>query len=132
MLQSHWGGLPSLDMLAIANGLQKGEPKMIVAAKPIEELLNRTLRALPVSVDDIILRGLVGEVTERIVELQRASLSLQEKYGSLAELEQRLQREGLSPDDHTLYTDLLEWRAIQAELSELQELKMRSGLWSPA
>jgi hypothetical protein len=97
-------------------------PKMIVAAKPIEELLNRALNALPVSVDDIILRGVVSEVADRIVELQRASRSLQERYGSLTELEGRLQHEGVSPDDHTLYTDLLEWRAIHAELTELQEL----------
>jgi len=27
--------------------------------------------------------------------------------------------EGVSPDDHTLYTDLLEWRAIDHELTEL-------------
>jgi len=95
---------------------------MIVTAKSIEDLLNRTLDSLPLSVDDIILRGVVSEVTDRIVELQRASRSLQEKYGSLSKLEHLLQREGVPPDDHTLYTDLLEWRAIGAELAELQEL----------
>lgn len=95
---------------------------MIVTAQSIEDLLNRTLDSLPLSVDDIILRGVVSEVTDRIVELQRASRSLHEKYSALSELEQRLQREGVPPDDHTLYTDLLEWRAIGAELAELQEL----------
>lgn len=95
---------------------------MVATAKSIEELLNRTLRTLPVSVDDIILRGVVSQVTERIVELQRANRTLQEKYGSIAKLEDRLQQEGVSPNDHTFYTDLLEWRAINAELTELQEL----------
>ena len=36
-----------------------------------------------------------------------------------ADGECRVQIEGVSPDDHTLYTDLLEWRAINHELAEL-------------
>lgn len=49
-------------------------PTVIVAAKPIEELLNRVLNALPVSVDGIILRGVMSEVANRILESQRASI----------------------------------------------------------
>jgi hypothetical protein len=30
-----------------------------------------------------------------------------------------IQTDGVSPDDHALYTELLEWRAINHELTEL-------------
>jgi hypothetical protein len=40
-------------------------------------------------------------------------------YGTLETLEQQIQAAGLSPDDHTRYTDRLEWRAITHELREL-------------
>lgn len=44
---------------------------------------------------------------------------MERKDGSIDELEIRLKTEGATPDDHTLYRDLLEWRAIDHELSEL-------------
>ncbi len=62
-------------------------------------------------------------ITERIIELRRAALDLQQRYGSLGKLEERTEREGVSPDDHALYTDLLEWRAIKHELTQLTELE---------
>ena len=40
----------------------------------------------------------------------------------MEELEQRIQEEGVSPHDHTRYTDLLEWRAIDEELSQLRHI----------
>ncbi|MBI5253924.1 MAG: hypothetical protein HY930_05970 [Euryarchaeota archaeon] len=38
------------------------------------------------------------------------------KYASLEKLEERIKKEGVKPEDHTLYNDLLEWRAIKHEL----------------
>jgi hypothetical protein len=58
-------------------------------------------------------------VSERIIALKKAGARLQRDYGSLEALERRVQAEGVSPDDHTLYTDLLEWRAITREMREL-------------
>ena len=49
-------------------------------------------------------------------------LDLQREYDSLNKLEQGIEREGVSPDDHTLYIDLLEWRAIKHELTQLVKL----------
>ena len=51
--------------------------------------------------------------------LKKAEARLQELYSSLEDLERKIQAEGVPPDDHTLYTDLLEWRAINHELSQL-------------
>jgi hypothetical protein len=42
--------------------------------------------------------------------------------GSIQQLAGRLQREGVTPDAHTLYTELLEWRAAHQELSQLVNL----------
>ena len=52
-------------------------------------------------------------VRKRVQELWRAALDLQQRHGSLSKLEKQIEQEGISPDDHTLYTDLLEWRAIK-------------------
>lgn len=88
-------------------------------ATPLENVLERTLSALPVTRDDLLIRGIAGEVTERIVELKKARARLQTKYGSLEALQERVKRTGVSPDDHTLYTDALEWRALERESREL-------------
>jgi len=85
----------------------------------IQELIQRANAVLPVSGEDLLLRGITAEAVERIFALKRAAAHLQAKYGSLEALEQRIREEGVSPDDHTLYTDLLEWRAIRHELEEL-------------
>lgn len=85
----------------------------------IEKLLKKTLNLLPVTNEELMLRGITGKLTDRIVDLKKAAFRLQEKYDSLKDLEDRIKKEGVSPDDHTLYNDLLEWRAINHELSEL-------------
>jgi hypothetical protein len=83
------------------------------------QLLERATAVLPVSDEDLIYKGIVAGVSERMITLKKATARLQGKYGSLEELERKIQIEGVSPDDHTLYTDLLEWRAIQHELAEI-------------
>ncbi|MCK4832969.1 MAG: hypothetical protein KAS81_09380 [Anaerolineales bacterium] len=83
------------------------------------QLLEKTVALLPVSQEDIIFRGIAAEVSERILVLKKGVVRLQGTYGSVRELERRIQNEGVSPEDHTLYTDLLEWRAIAHERSEL-------------
>ena len=56
---------------------------------------------------------------ERIMALRKAVARLQGRYKSLEDLERKIQAEGVPPDDHMLYTGLLEWRAINHELSGL-------------
>jgi len=85
----------------------------------IQELIQKATTVLPVSGEDLLLRGITAEAVERIFALKRAAARLQAKYGSMETLEQRIREEGVPPDDHTLYTDLLEWRAIRNELDEL-------------
>lgn len=94
----------------------------VVTAPSLRQLLDRTRSILPISDEDIIVRGITAELTDRIVELKRAAQALQGKYGSLEQLERILTEEGVPPDDHTRYTDLLEWRAIRSELAELIDL----------
>ncbi len=91
---------------------------MVMTAR-VQELLGRTSALLPVTDQDIIFRGITAELMERVVQLKKAGTGLEEKYGSLEMLERRIEEQGISPDDHTLYTDLLEWRAINHEISEL-------------
>lgn len=86
------------------------------------QLLERVTAVLPVSDEDLIYKGIAAGVSERIMALKKARARLQEKYGSLEEMERRIQTEGVSPDDHTLYTDLVEWRAIDHELAELLDI----------
>jgi len=86
------------------------------------QLLERAKMLLPASSDDLLLRGITAETIDRIVALKKAGLRLRDKYGSLEALEQRIKDEKVSPDDHRLYTDLLEWKAIRHELAELVDL----------
>ncbi|MBU0568676.1 hypothetical protein KJ693_10105 [bacterium] len=84
----------------------------------VQQLLERSSAVLPVTDEDIIWRGITTEIVERIVQLKKARVALEQKYGSLESLKQRIGQQGVSVDDHAFYTDLLEWKAINHELSE--------------
>jgi hypothetical protein len=85
----------------------------------VQQLLDQVTAILPISDEELIYKGIAAGVTERIMALKRATARFQEQYKSMEDLEQRIQIEGVPPDDHTLYTDLLEWRAIRHELAQL-------------
>lgn len=85
----------------------------------VHELPERATAILPVSDEDLISKGIAAGVSERILALKKAPARLQQKYHSVEELERKMSIEGVSPDDHTLHADRLEWRAIRHELSEL-------------
>jgi hypothetical protein len=87
-----------------------------------QQLLDRVTAILPDSDEDLIYKGVVTGVAEQMMALKKADARLQECYGSREALEQLVQTEGVSPDDHTHYTDLVEWRAIHYELSQLREI----------
>ena len=84
-----------------------------------QKLLDRIQELLPVTDDEIVQRGITETATARIVELRQRMAQLTDQHVSLEKLEERIRVEGVSPDDHTLYTDLLEWRAVRHELSLL-------------
>lgn len=86
------------------------------------QLLDQAVAVLPSSEEEIITKGIAAETSERLVTLRQSTRRLQEKYGSVQQLESRLKQAGITPDDHTLYTDLLEWRAANQELSQLINL----------
>ena len=88
----------------------------------VQRLLERATAILPMSDEELVYKGIAASLAERMMALRRAATRLEGRYGSLAELEQAIEREGVSPDDHTRYTDLLEWRAIDHELAELQHM----------
>lgn len=91
-------------------------------ASHVHELLERATAVLPVSDEDLISKGIAAGVSERILALKKAQTRLQQKYHSVEELDHKMKIEGVSPDDHTLYADCLEWRAIKHELTELVHL----------
>ena len=83
------------------------------------QLLERATSILPASDEDLIYKGIAAGVSERLMGLKKSRARLQGKHSSQEELEHRVKTEGVSPDDHALYTDLLEWRAIDHESTEL-------------
>jgi len=83
------------------------------------QLLQRATAILPASDEDLIYKGIAAGVSERLMALKKSRARLRGKHGSQEELEHKVKTEGVSPDEHTLYTDLLEWRAIDHELTEL-------------
>ncbi len=87
--------------------------------RPTQELLERVTGVLALSYEDLLYRGILAATSERLFALKQVGGYLQRKYGSLEELGDRIRREGVSADDHTLYNDMLEWRAINHELTEL-------------
>jgi hypothetical protein len=102
----------------IYNQSGKGALSMVMSSH-VQQLLERVTAVLPVSEEELVYKGIAAGVTERIITLKKAVARLQERYKSLEDLERKIQAEGVPPDDHTLYTDLLEWRAIHHELSKL-------------
>lgn len=85
-------------------------------------LLERAAAILPDSDADLIVKGVTTATSERIVQLKKVTASLHQKYGSVEALEEKIAEKGVSPDDHSLYTELLEWRAAQEELAQLLAL----------
>jgi hypothetical protein len=94
----------------------------MVTSPNVQELLDRATQILPVSGEELVYKGIAAGVAERMMALRKAATQLQEQYGSFEALEQTIESQGVTPDDHTRYTDLLEWRAIHDELSELQHI----------
>jgi len=82
-------------------------------------LLEKVLAVLPAVEDEVITKGITSSVTDRILELKRSAHRLQETYGSVEKLEKQIEKKSVSADDHTLYNDLLEWRATLDELGKL-------------
>lgn len=88
----------------------------------VQQLLDRATQVLPNSGEDLIYKGIAAGVAERMIALRKAAARLRKQYGSLEALEQAIQTEGVPPNDHTRYTDLLEWRGIHHELGQLQHI----------
>ncbi|MCX6082337.1 MAG: hypothetical protein NTW32_22645 [Chloroflexi bacterium] len=57
-------------------------------------------------------------IDARVLELSQRTTHYKERYGSLKKLETQV-AQGVSADDHSLYTDLLEWRGMQDELEQV-------------
>lgn len=85
-------------------------------------VLSKALEILPSSKEDVVLSGVVAKINERLVELKLSERKLVLKYGSIEKLEKKIKKESVKPEDHTLYNNLLEWRAIRHELEELAAL----------
>jgi hypothetical protein len=82
-------------------------------------LLQHVQQLLSVTEDEIVQSGITAAATARIMSLRQRAAQLAGQYESLEALEALVSRQPVSPDDHTLYTDLLEWRAVRHELTEL-------------
>jgi hypothetical protein len=83
-----------------------------------QNLLDHLKQLMTVNEDEIVQRGIAQAATDRIIDLRKRAGQLSEIYESIANLETQVNN-GVSADDHTLYTDLLEWRTIRHELENL-------------
>jgi hypothetical protein len=90
---------------------------MVLTAQT-QRSLSRLQELVMLSEDEVVQRGITQAATDRIIELRLRASHLAGKYHSIEALETRVRRD-VSVDDHTLYTDLLEWRAAQVELEQL-------------
>jgi hypothetical protein len=89
----------------------------MVLTSRTQNLLAGLQKIMAVNEDEVVQRGIAQATTDRIIELRQRIGQLTEQYGSIEKLEAK---GNLVPaDDHTLYTDLLEWRAIRHELEQL-------------
>ncbi|MEJ2304582.1 MAG: hypothetical protein P8Y14_23900 [Anaerolineales bacterium] len=93
-----------------------------------QRLLDKIQELLPVTEDEVVQRGITETAIARIVELRQRAAQLAEHHGSLEHLEKQINSEGVPAEDHTLYTDLLEWRAVRHELSQLAGFLESGGL----
>jgi hypothetical protein len=82
-----------------------------------QDLLSRLQNLMALSDDEVVQRGIAQATTDRIIALRQRAAQLAEIYGSLEKLEAQV-AQGVPADDHTLYTDLLEWRAVRYELEQ--------------
>jgi hypothetical protein len=83
-----------------------------------QDLLSRLQGMLALSDDEIVQRGIAQATTDRIIELRQRAAQLKERHLSLKKLEAQV-AQGVTAGDHSLYTDLLEWRAVRHELEQL-------------
>jgi len=84
-----------------------------------QNLLTRLQQLMAVNDDEIVQRGIAQATGDRIIELRQRMGQLSERYGDIEKLEAQVKREGVTADDHTPYTDLLEWRAVRHELEQI-------------
>ncbi|MBM3178737.1 MAG: hypothetical protein FJZ86_00110 [Chloroflexi bacterium] len=89
----------------------------MVLTSHTQNLLADLQKILSLNEDEIVQRGIAQATTDRIIELRQRAGQLTENYGSIEKLES--QGKNVSADDHTLYTDLLEWRSVRYELEQL-------------
>ncbi len=89
----------------------------MVLTSHTKSLLSDLQKIMALDEDEIVQRGIAQATTDRIIELRQRIGQLSEQYGDIEKLE--VKSKTVSADDHTLYTDLLEWRAVRHELEQL-------------
>jgi hypothetical protein len=92
--------------------------KMVLTSRT-QNLLDDLQKIMAVNEDEIFQRGIVQATTDRIIELRQRIEQLNQRYDKIENLETQTRNKGVSVDDHTPYTDLLEWRAVRQELEQL-------------
>ena len=89
----------------------------MVLTSHTKSLLSDLQKIMALDEDEIVQRGIAQATTDRIIELRQRIGQLGEQYGDIEKLEAKSKT--VSADDHTFYTDLLEWRAVRHELEQL-------------
>ena len=90
----------------------------MVLSSRTQTLLDDFQKIMAVNEDEIMQRGIAQATTDRIIELRQRIGELSAQHKTTAELEKRI-KTGVSVNDHALYEELLEWRAVRHELEQL-------------
>lgn len=91
----------------------------MVLTSRTQNLLADLQEIMAVNEDEVVQRRIAQATTDHIIELRQRMGQLRKLYGDIEYLE--MQSKNVHADDHTLYTDLLEWRAIRNELVQVAE-----------
>jgi hypothetical protein len=70
--------------------------------------------------------NLINSMMEYLISRKRILESLIEefkaKYGSLNDLREKIEREGVPEDDHTIWDDLIMWENLDSELKKINAI----------
>lgn len=90
----------------------------MVLSSRTQTLLDDFQKIMAVNEDEIMQRGIAQATTDRIIELRQRIGELSAQHKTITDLEIRV-KTGVSMNDHAMYEELLEWRAIRHELEQL-------------
>lgn len=74
------------------------------------------------AVSEKVVSEVFGYLREKKRTYENISRKFEEKYGGIKSLEEKINREGVPEEDHTLWDDLVEWGNVTSEIKRLDAM----------